>query len=779
MEALLVVVILYAGNCWAQAPDTLWTRYYGGGDDDEGIACVNAGNSSTIVTGWDASHGQGGHDVVIARVTDAGVLNWVRYVGGASNDEGYSVVGIGENQFAVGGWTTVSGVSGEFYLILINGNGDTLWTRHFGGSGMQKCYDLVRTNKTPGFAMVGYTNTGGSDDVMLLRVSATGDSLWSKVYGGTGGDVGWSIVETVDYGFLLAGYTSSYGHGDRDIYLIRTNGRGDTLWTRTYGGTSLDWAYYANNATGANYVIAGYTVSFRQSGQYNAIYLKVNDFGDTVWTSVVRSTGAGSSVGTSICQMDDGNYFVAGHGAGSGGSGAPDAFAAVLSATGSVVWSKIIGGWSSDYGREGIVKPDGAGYVIAGNTFSYGAGNSDVYVIFLDGAVARDLTVLSPNGGEVWTLGETETVTWHGSGFSGGVSLELNRDYPNGDWEFWGVFENDGSEFIIVPGPPSDQCRIRISAIDDTLSDISDTDFSIVAAPPEDSLVVLIPNGGDMWRISTNEMVSWFGSGFGGGVRIELNRFYPQGLWETLAASTPNDGFQVLTVTGPPSELCRIRIAALAAPLSDVSDTNFTIVSAQGYLALVDPAQPGAPIMVWDAGTVECPQTATANFRLKNFGDAAISVSRPLEPVSASFSTGTTCPTIINLSPGQVSTCTVSLTYNPVADGLTQDTLLIPTDAANAIGGFVRVPIFGARVSTPLAPVITINMRTADARLRWRRVNQSTGNCAVAVAQYNIFVADRADGPFVFQAATADTFYVHTGVGSFYAHRFYRVTAVN
>jgi hypothetical protein len=119
-----------------------------------------------------------------------------------------------------------------------------------------------------GFIITGITNSVGAGgyDVYLVKTDSLGDTLWSRTYGGTGDDEGMSVKQTLDGGYIIVGWTNSFGAGDYDIYLIRTDSLGDTLWTRTYGGVFNDGGYSVQQTTDGGYIIAGYTNSFGAGG---------------------------------------------------------------------------------------------------------------------------------------------------------------------------------------------------------------------------------------------------------------------------------------------------------------------------------------------------------------------------------------------------------------------------------------------------------------------------------------------------------------------------------
>ncbi|PJA26943.1 MAG: hypothetical protein CO189_08780, partial [candidate division Zixibacteria bacterium CG_4_9_14_3_um_filter_46_8] len=122
--------------------------------------------------------------------------------------------------------------------------GDTLWTRTYGGSNWDGAYSVQQTNDG-GYIIAGETASFGAGDwdFYLVKTDGTGDTLWTRTYGGSNADVALSVRQTVDGGYIIAGYTESLGAGGKDFFLVKTDAVGDTLWTRTYGGSDWDVAY--------------------------------------------------------------------------------------------------------------------------------------------------------------------------------------------------------------------------------------------------------------------------------------------------------------------------------------------------------------------------------------------------------------------------------------------------------------------------------------------------------------------------------------------------------
>ncbi|TMA44916.1 MAG: hypothetical protein E6J81_13735, partial [Deltaproteobacteria bacterium] len=185
------------------------------------------------------------------------------------------------------------------------------------------------------------------------------------------------------------------------------------------------------------------------------------------------------------------------------------------------------------------------------------------------------LSILTPNGGEVWPVGASRDIVWSGA-TRGNVRIELSRDSGLTFESIFSNVRNDEVQVWEVDGPPSAHCRLRLTLLDDpTITAESAADFTI--ADTIVGMTVTNPNGGETWEGGSERLITWSAPG-DGNVRIELSR--DGGVsWETLFAETPNDGMEPWTVRGP-ALACRIRVTLLdVSGLSDVSDGDFSITS--------------------------------------------------------------------------------------------------------------------------------------------------------------------------------------------------------
>jgi hypothetical protein len=303
--------------------DTIWAKTYGGANADVGWSVQQTSDGGYIIVGQTASFGAGYSDVYLIKTNASGDTTWTRTYGGIYNDLGYSVQQTSsDGGYIVSGSTGSYGVGdGDVYLVKTNAAGDTLWTRTCGGTGDDYGYSVQQTSDG-GYIVGGSTYIAGRNhDVYLIKTNASGDTLWTRTYGGTGEDIGYSVQQTTEGGYIVAGYSTSFKGGYAGVYVLKTNASGDTVWTRTYGGSYNDYGYSARQTSDGGYIITGTTYSFG-AGDYDAYLIKTNAAGDTQWTRTYGGTG--EDVGYSVRQTTDGGYIVAGYTSPYGGGGAND-----------------------------------------------------------------------------------------------------------------------------------------------------------------------------------------------------------------------------------------------------------------------------------------------------------------------------------------------------------------------------------------------------------------------------------------------------------------------
>lgn len=254
----------------------------------------------------------------------------------------------------------------------------------FGGGKKDILYATLES-EDKGFLSLGYTESfgAGSYDMYLIKNDSVGNLEWSKTYGGTKEDYGRSIIKSNDgKGYLLLGYSNSFsGSNYFDIYLIKVDLKGDTLWSKYYGLDRSEYGYTIIPAKGGGYLLLGEVIN-NINGDKNAdvMLIKVGEAGQFEWSKIYG--GNLTDYLYSVEQLEDGSYLLGGE-TNSFGAGEWDFLAVKLSEDGKLQMAKTYGGLMTDYGRFAISGKDGS-ILIGGNSFNYGAGDMDFVLIQTD-----------------------------------------------------------------------------------------------------------------------------------------------------------------------------------------------------------------------------------------------------------------------------------------------------------------------------------------------------------------------------------------------------------
>jgi len=371
----IILMVAFTVQAFSQPPDTLWTGTYGGSGYDQGNSIQQTADGGYIMTGYTSSFGAGNLDVYLIKTDLTGTVEWTKTYGGVHGDEGNSVQQTTDGGYIIVGSTSSYGLGTQVYLIKTDSLGDTLWTRIYGG-GFYSIGYCVQQTTDEGYIITGRIDSYGPGygDVYLIKTDSLGDTLWTKTFGGSGFDQGKSVQQTTDGGYIITGSTDSYGAGYTDVYLIKTDALGNQVWQQTFGGSDYDRSYCVQQIATGGYIIVGSTSSY---GLGTQVYLiKTDSSGDTLWTNLY---GDGSNNSGSCVQWtSDGGYIIVGktysYGLGT------QAYLIKTDSSGDTIWTKTFGE-SISQGRCVQQTADG-GYVVVGYTYSNGA-EKDFYIIRL------------------------------------------------------------------------------------------------------------------------------------------------------------------------------------------------------------------------------------------------------------------------------------------------------------------------------------------------------------------------------------------------------------
>ena len=358
---------------------------------------------------------------------------WQKCLGGSDWDRAYSIQQTSDCGFIVVGGTRsndgdVCGNHGseDFWVVRLNSSGNIVWQKCLGGSGWDVAHSVQQT-LDGGFIVAGesWSNNGdvsgnhGGADFWVVRLNSSGDIVWQKCLGGSRDDQAYSIQQTSDGGFIVAGYTESNDgdvegiHSARDFWVVRLNSSGDIVWQKCLGGSSDDIAQSIQQTSDGGFIVTGGTWSndgdvSGNHGWTDYWVVKLDSSGDIVWHKCLGGSGWEGTIvfpaDAFIQETSDGGFIMAGgtqsnDGDVSGNHGERDYWIVKLDSSGNIVWQKCLGGsgWEGAHMVGEVLKrmvsiqetSDG-GFIMAGGTWSNDGdvsgnhGLCDYWVVKLD-----------------------------------------------------------------------------------------------------------------------------------------------------------------------------------------------------------------------------------------------------------------------------------------------------------------------------------------------------------------------------------------------------------
>ncbi|MCK4822576.1 hypothetical protein KA005_42825 [bacterium] len=366
---------------------------------------------------------------------------WARIYGGESGDYANSIQQTSDGGLIVAGYTwSFSDSQGDFWVLKLTSSGDIEWEKTYGGSeapywfSSDIAYSIQQTSEG-GYIVAGSNESFNTDpydpraDFWVLKLTSSGDIEWQKTYGGDYGDTAYSIQQTSDGGYIVAGELMSTFVGHlTDLWILKLYSTGDIEWQKTYGG-DYNYAYSIQQTIDGGYIIAGHYTS---SGIW---ILKLYSTGDIEWQKTY-----GGSYAKSVQQTSDGGYIVAGN-TNSFGAGEGDFWVLKLFSTGDIEWQKTYGGSDADR-TQSIQQTSDGGYIVVGNTLSFGAGGKDIWVL-----------KLSPTGDIEWekTYGGSDSLARHDIG----NSIQEKKEGGYIVAGYTDCFGGESSDFLILDLSPT------------------------------------------------------------------------------------------------------------------------------------------------------------------------------------------------------------------------------------------------------------------------------------------------------------------------------------
>jgi hypothetical protein len=357
-----------------------WQAHLGGVGEDVACCVQETADGGFILTGQTDSFGAGLTDVWLVKTDGAGVEQWSKTFGGTQEEQGHCVQQTADKGYVLVGSTRSFGAGqDDVYLVKTDEVGNKQWSNTFGGSGVEVGCSVQCTGDG-GYIIAGSTSPGTSIvDVLLIKTDELGNEVWSKTFGDTFQDCGFCVRQTADGGYIVAGLSESQTvppNVDENAYLLKIDASGNKQWSRSFGLEWPDGATGVEQTADGGYVLAGYTRSYGE-GDFNAWLIKTDADGNAQWEAAYG--GNSWELAKGVQQASDGGYIVVGTTTSFGAW--KQAWLIKTDAVGTQEWSKTFGGDADEWGLAVQQTSDG-GYILAGKTTSFGVGDLDAYLVY-------------------------------------------------------------------------------------------------------------------------------------------------------------------------------------------------------------------------------------------------------------------------------------------------------------------------------------------------------------------------------------------------------------
>jgi hypothetical protein len=356
-----------------------WQRTYGLVNyQDYGWCAYETPDGGFFAAGYGVRPGRN-TDVYVVRTNSNGDTLWTKTYGGLGSDMCYSAQQTSDGGHILAGMTcSYDDINGEVYIVKIDESGTRQWYRNYNRrSDAAEMARSVRQTSDGGYVMTGVVYaSNGYPDIWLLKTNASGDTIWTRTYGGSDIETGLCVWQTLDKGYVISGSTYSFGDSVQ-VYLVKTDSVGTLQWQKTYGGTRTDFGYSVQQTSDGGYIVTAGTYSLG-AGSMDAWLIKTNANGDTLWTKTFGTVNMDFCFG--VQQTTDGGYILAGEVYNGGAPNIPDVLLIKTDAQGNLQWQRTYGGSDVDYSYSARQTSDG-GYIVAGLSASMGDTYGDVYLI--------------------------------------------------------------------------------------------------------------------------------------------------------------------------------------------------------------------------------------------------------------------------------------------------------------------------------------------------------------------------------------------------------------
>ncbi|MCT8340617.1 T9SS type A sorting domain-containing protein [Flavobacteriaceae bacterium TK19130] len=424
MKTILYFLLMGISALAYGQPDVLWETNLGGSDNEFSSANIATTDGGVVIAGrssssdGDVTNNQGNSDVWVVKLDAQGEIDWQYSYGGSDFEFCQAIAQTSDGGFIIGGSSAsndgdISGNNGgkDGVLLKLDSDGNLEWQQSYGGS-LSEDINAVQQTSDGGYIFAATTTSSDGDvtenageiDFWIVKTNAIGTVEWQQTYGGSENEYPYSIKETSEGGFIVAGNTASddgditFNHGERDIWVLKLSETGTLEWQQTYGGTADDQSLSLLITPDEGYILAGYSDSNNGDvggnfGDFDFWVLRLSDDGTILWEQ--NYGGSDEDRVASIIALPNGNYAISGlsfsnDGSVSGNNGERDFWVLEIDSEGALQWQESYGGSGIDVATDIVLTSDN-GIVISGSSnstdgdISNNLGGHDFWVLKLEG----------------------------------------------------------------------------------------------------------------------------------------------------------------------------------------------------------------------------------------------------------------------------------------------------------------------------------------------------------------------------------------------------------
>ena len=365
-------------------PPIEWANTYGSSKIDWGFCVQETSDGGYIITG---ALGRNAYmpwlgDIYILKIDQNGNEEWSQTHGITYNENvGRSIQQTSDGGYIIAGYTGYT-YHIDGYMVKTDDKGNVSWTSLFGKFDYYDNLQGASQTSDGGYIAVGWTGSygAGSSDVWLIKMNLTGVEEWNQTFGDPGLDGGNHVQQTADGGFIVTGVYDNLGVNS-DLLLLKADINGNIAWTKLFGGSGYEEGTFVQQTSDGGYIITGYTTSYGDSDG-DVWLIKTDLDGNTEWSYCFGGTAFDE--GFSVQQTTDGGYFIAGEYT-NPSTQIPDMLLIKTDENGLEEWSEIIdNAGKEDVANYGIETAD-CGYIVVGSTGVYQDEAVDVWVLKFEG----------------------------------------------------------------------------------------------------------------------------------------------------------------------------------------------------------------------------------------------------------------------------------------------------------------------------------------------------------------------------------------------------------